>query len=88
MKYWLCLLGWCGDVSYGVDEATYLFGIYKSEEEAERAAASQKFKDLCAEIERQHDSDEGTYPYVVEFDPEKNQNIENLLFLGGGYYLE
>lgn len=83
--YWLVIIDWHGEVSYGVDEASYLARIFENQKEAEEFTKSDAGKQLLNELE------EDCSPYNsgrCEFTILQFKNGDEPPFLGGGAYLE
>lgn len=89
MEYWMILIDYDSEVSYGVDSAVYLGGIYCSKEEAEKALESDRIKHLVdnARTIEGYDFDKNprVEPRIKKFD--EYMDIVDL-FLGGAAYME
>lgn len=84
-EYWLVIIWWHGEVSYGVDEASYLARIFENQKEAEEFTKSDPAKQLL------NDFEENCSPYdsgVCEYTILQFKNGNEPPFIGGGAYLE
>ena len=87
MEYWMILIDYDSYVSYGVDSAVYLGGIYCSKEEAEKALESDRIKKLIKEVQEIKGYDGDTEPWVGAHIQKysEDMNADDLLLCRAAY---
>lgn len=93
MKYWIIVLEYDGEVTWGVHKSFYIAGIYTSEAEAFNALRYDRMTEL-ENLAKEHAQmkiiDDGGYvtASIVEFDPDSTSEKTNILCIGGAWYVE
>lgn len=82
--YYIVRLNWSGDVSYGVDEGSYIAGIFTCREDAEAFIDSPAFEEKRKQVYEENSRFNGgsVEDDIVRFDSSEK---EPLCFGGAGY---